>query len=416
MTNPPFGSKISVIGEEKLKEFELGYKWIQKNNKFFKTQTVQKTPPQELFIERCLQMLKNGGSRRDAIILPETYLHAPSKKYVLQYLTKKNNIIAVIDLPQNTFCPFCGVKTCLIIVQKNVSQQDHIIMGVIEQVGHDHKGDSIYRFDEQTAPEGSPTEIWDDTKLIKEELSSAFTNIKQGITANSKYVFSIQSNAIIKNYFIPRYYWNTKNEEVKIRANKMNMYLISLGKLLDENILVSYQGHGSPPSRYKGRGTIPYIRVADIGNWDIYKNPTSRIPYDVYKSIKGVRGVDLQKEDILFVRRGSYRIGSVAIVSPFDKEVLLTNEITVLRVNNNNIGLTAFYLLFALSHEITQMQINNKVFIDTTFTNIGDRWKELEIPIFNETAIVEQITKNVADIIHGNLLKLYNRLKKILEN
>nr|AYC64070.1 hypothetical protein [Halimeda micronesica] len=110
-------------------------------------------------------------------------------------------------------------------------------------------------------------------------------------------------------------------------------------------------------------------------------------------------GVDLQKEDILFVRRGSYRIGSVAIVSPFDKEVLLTSEITVLRVNNNNIGLTAFYLLFALSHEITQMQINNKVFIDTTFTNIGDRWKELEIPIFSETAIVKQITKNVADSI-----------------
>ena len=86
--------------------------------------------------------------------------------------------------------------------------------------------------------------------------------------------------------------------------------------------------------------------------------------------------MNLQKEDILFVRRGSYRIGSVAMVSPFDDEVLLTNEITVFRLNSNKMGLISFYLLFALSHEMTQMQLNNKVFIDTTLTNRGDRWKE----------------------------------------
>ena len=73
MTNPPFGSKISVTGEEKLKEFALGYRWKQKHNTFYKTKIVQKTPSQELFIERCLQMLKNGGKM--AILLPEIYLH-----------------------------------------------------------------------------------------------------------------------------------------------------------------------------------------------------------------------------------------------------------------------------------------------------------------------------------------------------
>ena len=398
MTNPPFGSKISVTGEAKLKEFELGYQWKQKHNKFYKTKIVQKTPPQELFIERCLQMLKTGGKM--AIILPETYLHAPSKKYILQYLKKNNNIIAVIDLPQNTFRPFCGAKTCLIIVQKNTSQQKDIIMGVAEQIGHDHKGDSIFRFDEQKKM--FTTEIWDDTEAIRKELTQ-----KSG-----KYIFCIQSNTIIKDYYIPRYYWDTKIEKLKYQATKMNMYLISLGELLEKNILVSYKGHGSPKSQYKGRGNIPYIRVADIVNWDIYKNPTSMIPYDVYQSIKGINGVDLQKEDILFVRRGSYRIGSVAMVSPFDTEVLLTNEITVFRLNSNNIGLTSFYLLFALSHEITQKQINNKVFIDTTFTNIGDRWKELKIPIFNDFQNTERVSKNIASIIQ-NKWKSIEVLKQI---
>jgi len=91
----------------------------------------------------------------------------------------------------------------------------------------------------------------------------------------SKYVFFVRSKEIIKDCFVPRYYWNTKIEKAKIKAKKMNMYLIALGELLEKNILVFYQGHGSPQSRYKGRGNTPYIRVADIVNWEIYKNPTS---------------------------------------------------------------------------------------------------------------------------------------------
>lgn len=90
--------------------FEFGYQWKQKHHQFYKTKKVKRTPPQELFIERCLQLLKTGGKM--AIILPETYLHAPSKKYIFQYLQQNNNIIAIIDLPQNTFRPFCGAQTC----------------------------------------------------------------------------------------------------------------------------------------------------------------------------------------------------------------------------------------------------------------------------------------------------------------
>lgn len=58
---------------------------------------------------------------------------------------KKNNIQTIIDLPQKTFRPFCGVKNCLVIVQKNQGQQKNIMMGVVEQASwtgsqdHNHK-------------------------------------------------------------------------------------------------------------------------------------------------------------------------------------------------------------------------------------------------------------------------------------
>jgi type I restriction enzyme M protein len=78
LTNPPFGKKIVVKGELILSQFDLGYKW--KKDKA--TKTVSKTtilhddqPPQILFLERCLQLLKPGG--RLGIVLPEAVFGMP---------------------------------------------------------------------------------------------------------------------------------------------------------------------------------------------------------------------------------------------------------------------------------------------------------------------------------------------------
>ncbi len=166
-------------------------------------------------------------------------------------------------------------------------------------------------------------------------------------------------------------------------GEKKGYEFVQINKLIDEGIISTSSGHGSPPSGFKGKGHIPYIRVADIVNWEVYKNQTALIPENIYKKIKGENGIDLKEKDILFVRRGSYRIGSVALLSPFDKEVLLTKEIQVIRVEkeNNKYDLDPFYLLYLFSHELTQKQLYNKIMIDTTLPNISNRWRELYLPI-----------------------------------
>jgi type I restriction enzyme M protein len=72
------------------------------------------------------------------------------------------------------------------------------------------------------------------------------------------------------------------------------------------------------------------------------------------------------------------------MASPHDAEVLLAREFTVLRVvkADNRYGVDPYYLLYLLSHQFTQAQIEQKVFIDTTLPNIADRWQELLLPIF----------------------------------
>lgn len=166
--------------------------------------------------------------------------------------------------------------------------------------------------------------------------------------------------------------------------------------MLDDGIIEAYAGYGSPPSGFKGRGDIPYIRVADIVNWELYKNPTSGVPREIYEKIKGKK-TDLKPEDIIFVRRGSYRIGTVAMVSPFDTEVLLTSELVILRVvkPENEYNIDPYYLIYMLSHEITQRQLPQKIMIDTTLPNIADRWKELYLPVMKDKAEVVKVSERI---------------------
>lgn len=385
ITNPPFGSKIKVLKED-CKYFELGHQWKKEGSFFKKTNKVKETEPQELFIERCLQLLKDGGKL--AIILPETYFHAPSKKHVLNFLTRNNNIIALIDLPHNTFRPYCNAKTCLLVLEKGKIQNNYITMAVAEEMGHDHTGRLIYRYDSNT--ERFTEKIWDDTEIIRNELSTKKFD---------KNTFTVSNADIVNNVYVPRYYWQKREKEIQLLADKQNFKLVSIDQLMQEGILQAFNGHGSPPSEYKGTGTIPYIRVADIINWEIYKNPTALIPEHLYYKIKGKNGLNLQKEDIVFVRRGSYRIGSVAMISQFDTNVLLTNEITTFRISNqcNVYNITAYYLMLAMSHSITQKQLYNKIFIDTTLPNIGDRWKELLIPIPLDVKRTVEISNKIKD-------------------
>jgi type I restriction enzyme M protein len=72
--------------EEDAKYFELGHAWKREDDDWKQTTKVKATEPQVLFIERCLELLQDGGKL--AIVLPETYFHAPNANYVLQYMKK----------------------------------------------------------------------------------------------------------------------------------------------------------------------------------------------------------------------------------------------------------------------------------------------------------------------------------------
>ena len=397
-SNPPFGKDIKVTGKQKLSQYELAKKIDSKG----KEKMLDEGNVSTLFLERNLQLLKDGG--RVGIILPETYFHAPNQKSVREFIFK-HNIQWIIDLPHNTFRPHNNAKCIAIVIQKNMPQQKKINMAVAEYIGHDHNGKPLYRYDDKRKV--YTNEILDDTKEIIREIK--FKN--SGAIFDQKYTFEVDSS-LIKNsgILVPRYYWNSKKVEIQEKAKEENIDLISLQQLIDEGVIQYFDGNGSPSSEFKGTGDIPYIRVKDIVNWQIYKDPTALIPESefnrLYKPEK-----QLREKDILYVRRGSYRIGSVAMVSPYDLKVILTREILVLRIKDykNKYGITPEYLMYALSHRLSYEQSNNKIFIDTTLPNIADRWKEIEIPIYKDKEKYEVIKSKVSKVVENQ----WNSLKDI---
>lgn len=114
ITNPPFGSQGKIIDRSILMNYELGYIW--KNDK--KTGKISNGQvPDILFIEKCLNLLKNRGIL--AIILPNGDLENPSLSYVRKYIINNSKLIASIKLPDETFVPYgTGVKSSILFLQK----------------------------------------------------------------------------------------------------------------------------------------------------------------------------------------------------------------------------------------------------------------------------------------------------------
>ena len=160
VTNPPFGSKIPIKDESILKQYDLAHVWEQnkKTGVWKKTDKLQSSvPPEILFIERCTQFLVPGG--RMGIVLPDSILGSPDLGYIREWLIQNHRIIASIDLHVDTFQPRNGTQTSVLFLQKKTQEQRdkeeksgemadyNIFMAMVERVGHDKRGNPLFKRD-----------------------------------------------------------------------------------------------------------------------------------------------------------------------------------------------------------------------------------------------------------------------------
>ena len=150
VTNPPFGTKIPIKGRETLRQFNLAHKFKRQKDapdEFVRGALLEAQSPQLLFIERCLDLLKEGG--RLGIILPESIFGMPTYSHVVYYLRSKYTVVGIVSMPEDLFQPHTHAKTCAVLIEKRPPRgDDEIFMSIVEWCGHDSRGNPTIIRDE----------------------------------------------------------------------------------------------------------------------------------------------------------------------------------------------------------------------------------------------------------------------------
>ncbi|MEM2941635.1 MAG: N-6 DNA methylase [Thermoproteota archaeon] len=161
MTNPPFGTKIKIEGQDILDQYDLAHTWRKENGKWVMESTLRNAmPPEILFIERCVQFLKPGKGKL-GIVLPDGILSNPDTEYIRYWIMANCQVLASVDLPVETFLPRTGTQTSVLLLRRKSEQEKlaeslsgeapdyQIFMAIAKSVGKDRRGNIVYKRDEE---------------------------------------------------------------------------------------------------------------------------------------------------------------------------------------------------------------------------------------------------------------------------
>jgi hypothetical protein len=103
------------------------------------------------------------------------------------------------------------------------------------------------------------------------------------------------------------------------------------------------------------------------------------------------------------VKDGSYLIGTCAMISKYDTKIVYQSHLYKIRVFENKYNLDRYYLLAALSSDYLKRQITSKTFSQDIINSLGDRLRELEVPIHRNGEKVEQVSSMVKRAVDDSI-------------
>lgn len=389
LTNPPFGANIQAGTSETLEKFILAKKYkMGKDGKIERTDILNESvAPQVVFIEQCVNLVKKKGFI--GIVVPESMISNKKYAYVVDYLFTVCYVHAVIGMPDDLFKTSgkggTHTKTCLLILEKKDKDDEadyDIFMAEAKWCGHDSRGREI--------PKDDIPEIVKNYKKYKNKGDIEISNLG----------FLIRRSKIQNSVIAPRAYVQFATESKHV-LEKTHM-LISIGKLIEEGVLEISTGNEVGKLAY-GTGTIPFIRTSDISNWEIKSDPKHLVNEDIYNSLAEKQ--DVKEGDILMVKDGSYLIGTCAMITKYDTKMIYQSHLYKIRVNKNNAyGLNNYYLLAALSSDFIRKQVQANTFSHDIINSLGDRLKDLIVPIARDAKKISTIAKMVEKSINDSIL------------
>lgn len=373
LTNPPFGVRIVAAKPEVLRTFELARKWRRdsRTDRWAPTAELQgQVPPQVLFVERSLSLLKEGG--RLGMVLPESMLSNKSYGHVMEFFLSRVDVEAVIGMPEALFKTSgkggTHTKTCLVVATKRGEgasrKRKSIFMAEAKWCGHDSRARVI--------PLNDLPKIADSLKEYR----------KRKTIDPSPLGFMIDREKVADNVLCPRYY--DPQLEAELESLQRSHDLLVFGDLVKEGTLWVSTGDELGKLAY-GTGDIPFIRTSDISNWEIKADPKHGVDRKTFERLRSKQ--DVRPLDLLMVKDGTYLIGTCAIVTEHDRELIYQSHLYKIRVNKNARGLDPYLLLATLSSAVVQRQIRSKQFTQDIIDSLGGRINELVLPVPKQEAV-----------------------------
>jgi type I restriction enzyme M protein len=390
LTNPPFGKKIRITGGPVLSQYDMGHKWVRDKTtgkRTLSTSLQRDQPPQLLFVERCLQLLKPGG--RLGIVLPESLFGSSSYSHIVEWLQDKAQITAIAAMPEPLFKTSGKVgthtKVCIVVLQKlPVSGGDEpVFMADAKWCGHDSRGNETLRVE----PDGTKT-LLDDVPDIASRYSSWRAT---GRLDGDHLGFLVPRDRLAGTILIPKYY------DPELLAQLANLErshdLPALSQFIESGALQIQTGVEVGKMAY-GTGPIPFIRTSDLSNWELKADPKHGVSEELYAELRAQHPdkFDVRAGDILVVKDGTYLVGTSAVVSDLDTRILYQSHLFKVRVSDP--GVIDPWLLFAaLNSPIAKRQIRAKRFTQDIIDTLGNRLAEVRVPLPRDTELRQRIAR-----------------------
>lgn len=323
-TNPPFGTKIDDTRNYVLEKYDLGHKLV---DGVTTDQLLDGQDPDKLFVERDIFYLKNPTDTEDGgrmvIVLPKQNLSGAQEESVefRKWLLKKVQITAIVDLPREAFQPHMGTKTSLVFLKKvkQIPENYSIFMAVSEAVGHDRRGNPLYRKDSNglnLLDENGQEVIWNDLPQILEQWKHyELTGEVSPLTDSNEHMpscFVINSQQIENDSFrrIDAWYWdpnkNNLAKEIEESVGQEVCEIVRLGDLVVEHGIF-YPGRHKRNYVPEGPDSVPFYsgtQILQIRPFDLQYQPKNYTPAAKHF---------VEKDWILITRSGS--TGRVVMVT-----------------------------------------------------------------------------------------------------
>jgi type I restriction enzyme M protein len=396
-TNPPFGTQIKIDDPSILDQYQLAKAWNKNDDgewTFDREKTRSSVPPEILFIERCLALLKPNG--RMGIVLPKGILSDPKLEFVREWILINAEILATVDLPVETFLPDTGTQTCVLLLRKKNAKEREIeedtkekrnhpvFTKVIKYVGWNRRKKTIYKTNERgdeivKTISKNVKEIRDGKMVfVLEQMQAKVVNDETNETAEI-FLEATKGNKTYSDYLVDaRYIFRNGrrldagyyNKQVFSAELDLEMSGIPLRPLIELS-----QKIYDPPLFTRiyvdAKHGVPYMTSSEM----LLVSPPLNKRFISKEKTKSLESYIVEKNDVLITAAGT--IGNVLLAPKYLEGVAVTSDVTRIKVKQ---GEKAGFIAAYLSSDIGQ-----KLMKRSTYGSVVDRVRahhltELPIP------------------------------------